>query len=940
MSGEMYRDKSKRPSDEGASADLSTYDIIEQTDTNQLRDINQKLFSRLSDIRARNLELRKFEELSWEKDLEIVKLRSIETDLRKQLSGIRNDAEYSQQKREEHIQELTRLRLTIERHDHDLKNERDDYNRKLARIADESWEKDFEIKRLTEQSDSLTSSLKTLNEQRRERETQLAASQERIVKLSQALAEAHAEIDRLEERAESQSAQFADRFAEATGRREDEIARLHAVAVELKSTIAKFEAERAQLQDEIKLQTRSAWELQSRVDESHAVITEMQAAQALEMKRAGEEYSLAIKKANEEHANLLARAKDERSQELASLIRRHEAKLQQNQIEFDQKLAAASEKHASDTKLLREVERELTEQTVRLRIEVSGQAKQIETLNQSIQDLRLALVNEQKQYFALKEELNSRVAELQEREIEIKDLRTAEVAIAAELVTEKEKCRRSEGRIGEMHVRTVDLERQVIDLRDRLTVREESHRNALRTIDELQRKVDLFEANAENLKKAEATLRFELDQERLKRQEDSIANQRAEHESTRRISSLESHIVIQKNEAEALISKQRAEFEAAKEKHTADFEAAREKFQKEIETTREKAKLEVESIRERSRVELENTRERARMEFDAAREKHDARVAELSEMAHDLGTQLHQQRENDAELLAEVGDCRYEIKKLRDEMPLREAAWVAEFAKLKSIAQDELAQARAAASAELAEVKASSAAELEQVRVEAKLALERLIQESDAKLDASEMEKASLRRSLSTKNSNLDVENKESEAKARALAVREQQIAAREHQLRHYATAVTEQKAELIRQTKLLAEEIQMAGKMHPLKDYLQLTEFELSKVDVQLRMTPTLSMDRPRLEACVKQMAEQRDFLRNVVQASTKRLDEQAASILALVKSPKLAATPPLPPKIVIKDKEPVLKVVSGMAAGAPSVASAAVTLVPTKPAQDLSPN
>ena len=184
------------------------------------------------------------------------------------------------------------------------------------------------------------------------------------------------------------------------------------------------------------------------------------------------------------------------------------------------------------------------------------------------------------------------------------------------------------------------------------------------------------------------------------------------------------------------------------------------------------------------------------------------------------------------------------------------------------------------------------------------------------------------------------MENRESETKSQALAIREQQIAAREHQLRHYATAVTEQKAELIRHTKILADEIQTAGKMHPLKDYLQLTDFELSKADVQLRMTLTLSMDRPRLEASVKQLAEQRDFLKAVVEASTKRLDEQAANILALVKSPKLAATPPLPPRIVLKEKEPILKVVSGMSAGHASVASGAVTLVPTKSSPELSSN
>ena len=160
-----------------------------------------------------------------------------------------------------------------------------------------------------------------------------------------------------------------------------------------------------------------------------------------------------------------------------------------------------------------------------------------------------------------------------------------------------------------------------------------------------------------------------------------------------------------------------------------------------------------------------------------------------------------------------------------------------------------------------------------------------------------------MRRLLGSRAATHEADERQLEKREGEMAVREQQVAAREHQLRHYAVAVTEQKAELVRQTKLLADEIQMAAKMHPLKDYLKVTEFELSKVDVQLKLTPTLSVDRARLEACVKQMSEQRDFLKNVVEASTKRLEEQAASIVALVKSPKLIATPPLPPKIWSKD-------------------------------------
>ncbi|MDZ4083587.1 MAG: hypothetical protein U1E10_11665, partial [Bdellovibrionales bacterium] len=179
----------------------------------------------------------------------------------------------------------------------------------------------------------------------------------------------------------------------------------------------------------------------------------------------------------------------------------------------------------------------------------------------------------------------------------------------------------------------------------------------------------------------------------------------------------------------------------------------------------------------------------------------------------------------------------------------------------------------------------------------------------ESRIDNLVAENASLRQALNLRNSNIEAEQREFEirsqnrekqiaARDKQSAAREKQSSVREAQLRQYASAVTEQKAELIRQTKVLAEEIQMTAKFHPLKDYLQLTDFELSKAEVQLKLTPTISSDRPKLEAYVKQMVEQRDFLRKVVDESEKKFAEQANAILELIRSPKLAATPPPPPR------------------------------------------
>ncbi len=180
------------------------------------------------------------------------------------------------------------------------------------------------------------------------------------------------------------------------------------------------------------------------------------------------------------------------------------------------------------------------------------------------------------------------------------------------------------------------------------------------------------------------------------------------------------------------------------------------------------------------------------------------------------------------------------------------------------------------------------------------------ISELETKIEALMSENANLRIAMATRNSNVEAESRDFEIRSqhreKQIAAREKQASVREMQLRQYASSVTDQKTELIRQTKVLAEEIQMAAKMHPLKDYLQLTDFELSRAEVQLKLTPTISSDRAKLESYVKQMVEQRDFLRKVVQESEHKFADQANTILELIRSPKLAATPPPPPHFAPK--------------------------------------
>lgn len=124
------------------------------------------------------------------------------------------------------------------------------------------------------------------------------------------------------------------------------------------------------------------------------------------------------------------------------------------------------------------------------------------------------------------------------------------------------------------------------------------------------------------------------------------------------------------------------------------------------------------------------------------------------------------------------------------------------------------------------------------------------------------------------------------------------QIESREKRLRIYAASLSKEKAEVQQCAKELASEIEAATTIHPLKDFLAATEYEISKLELTLRKTPNLAPERPQLEKVFAQMLEQRDFLTSVIQASQKQLERQAEAVLKIIQEGKLQASPPLPPR------------------------------------------
>ncbi len=167
-------------------------------------------------------------------------------------------------------------------------------------------------------------------------------------------------------------------------------------------------------------------------------------------------------------------------------------------------------------------------------------------------------------------------------------------------------------------------------------------------------------------------------------------------------------------------------------------------------------------------------------------------------------------------------------------------------------------------------------------------------EQAESLIVALKSELAETRLELSARTKELSVAGSEQE---RQYENQRATLAQRESQLRQYAATLAENKAAFGKQLTALSEEIQMALKAHPLKDYLALTEFELSKLEVQLKTTPMIAPERKQLEGFFKQMIDQRDFLKTVVTESQRRFEAHARTVLTMLEDPRLSQIPPVRP-------------------------------------------
>ncbi len=123
------------------------------------------------------------------------------------------------------------------------------------------------------------------------------------------------------------------------------------------------------------------------------------------------------------------------------------------------------------------------------------------------------------------------------------------------------------------------------------------------------------------------------------------------------------------------------------------------------------------------------------------------------------------------------------------------------------------------------------------------------------------------------------------------------QLSQREKQFSQFVLTQNQDKSKYQRIVSQLAREIQQAITLHPLNDYLSVTEKEISRLELELKITPTLSGNRKSLENSIGMLIEQRDHMKLLISKSENYLLSKTSSLERILNSGLLTETPPMPP-------------------------------------------
>ena len=837
-------------------------------------------------LRSRNFELRRLEEECAQKDADILRLRTIESDLQAQMSSLKSDHQSSTEQRHIFEREIAALKEEITKNELRIQAIHEDYARKLARITDKAWAKDLELEALKGEQSKTQAEIATLTQMKSETENRIQDIQQRLAEARSEVTLLRAELksandnvrnSEIQARSEAQLASHA--ILQATREREDYVRNLEREIASLQGQLHTLKSDREQAQASIETRTETVKELESQIVQLRHALGSIRSEHAAEIQSLIEENRIFVAKLKDKHRENTAKLQADFEVEKSTMI-----------LDFSEEKAILAERHEDEIdKLVAEhgaryedfkrVEQQMKADIVRLQAIKAGQETQITFLSKNNDELKIALENLQRSNDRLREEtkaLEDIVRKLEsDAEKAFARLSDAHDECARERVNrEKVESRLDEaivknselvGQIASLHEQVSDktavtraLEIEVTNTRSLFEKTEELLHTTKKELALAMSSIATMQKTYEDqVRETERIHKNEIKEEQLKRQTEAFAWSTRFNDQAQVLSQLKSKMEAEIEEKRSLQDAASKELEVQREQ-VASLSTRLLATEKRLQSTQS----EYENYREKSVRKHEDLEERySALRLESARQLKDAQIA----YARTLRTEKTRREE--------------ELSAMRREFESLAAKEQAEHSMALDRARQELM-------ARLETERASQSVELADL---------------EKRVEDLSRENANLKLAMNSKTSGLEAEQREFEVRSqhreRQIAAREKQASIREMQLKQYANSITEQKTEFVRQTKILADEVGTASKMHPLKDYLKMTEFELSRVEVQLKLTPTISSDRAKLESYFEKMVEQRDFLTKVVAESEKKFAEQAQKLLELIRSPKMAATPPPPP-------------------------------------------
>ena len=119
----------------------------------------------------------------------------------------------------------------------------------------------------------------------------------------------------------------------------------------------------------------------------------------------------------------------------------------------------------------------------------------------------------------------------------------------------------------------------------------------------------------------------------------------------------------------------------------------------------------------------------------------------------------------------------------------------------------------------------------------------------------------------------------------------------KEHRLEGYAKRLRSGQALVREALNEALVELETAMTLNPTADLLKITEYELGRVEIEMKKTPTSSPSRRVLEENFEDLIQQRNFLRNIREVSEKEAQSKVARLQEILSDERLDDIPPPPP-------------------------------------------